>query len=174
MGNWVLPHVQTTHYEFTTPTEEGVEHIANNLRISDREEVFACMGNSRYHDAIKLSMVGADDTVMAVNAYSEPVALLGVSTTSVLYKTGCPWMLCTPQARQHKRAFIELAGFYTLAMLNEYSSLENYVDVRNITSIAWLKHIGFVMGEPEPYGALGMPFYPFRIERPALCATQMS
>lgn len=174
MAKWKLPHMQTERFEFTAPTEEGVAYIANNLRTADREEVFACMGNARYHDAIKLSMVGADDTVMGVTAYGEPTALIGVSTLSLLYNTGCPWVLCTPRANSYRRAFIECADFYTLAMLAEYSSLENHVDVRNIKSVAWLKRIGFEMSEATPYGALGKPFYPFRIERSAPCATLRS
>jgi len=166
--------MQTERYEFTEPTPEGVEYIANNLRTADREEVFACMGNARYLDAIQLSMAGDRSTVMGVTAYGEPAALIGVSTLSFLYNTGCPWMLCTPSANRYRRAFIECADFYTLAMLAEYSSLENHVDVRNIKSVAWLKRIGFEMSEATPYGALGMPFYPFRIERSAPCATLRS
>jgi len=170
VANWTLPHLKNARYEFTEPTEEGIAYIAANLRTPDREEAFATFGNARYHDAIKLSIAGSDSVVMGVTAYGEPAALVGVSTLSFLYNTGCPWMLATPSANRYRRAFIECANAYTQAMLSEYRSLENFVDARNTRSVAWLQRIGFELSEPEPYGALGLPFHPFRIERQTPCA----
>ena len=102
---------------------------------------------------------------MAISAFSEPVAVLGISTVSLLYNTGCPWMLATPHVDRYRRAFIEAGRFYTQSMLSEYDALENHVDARNVKSIAWLKRIGFQISAPVPYGALEYPFHPFRIER---------
>jgi len=162
---WQLPLLQNERYEFIEPTEEGIAHIAENLRPADREEAHATFGHRRYADGMRLSVAASDSVVMALSAYGEPVALLGVSTVSFLYNTGCPWMLATPHADAYRRAFIECGRTYTQAMLSEYASLENFVDARNAKSIAWLQRIGFTIGAAEPYGALGLPFCPFRIER---------
>lgn len=162
---WRLPLLVSERYEFTVPTEDGIEHIAKHLRNADREEGFATFGHWRHLDAIRLSIAASDDVVMAVSAYSEPVALLGVSTTSALYNTGCPWMLATNAAYRYARAFIECGRAYTLAMLGEYESLENHVDARNTRSVAWLQRMGYRIDPPEPFGVFGMPFHPFRIER---------
>lgn len=164
---WRLPLLQHERYEFIEPNEDGLEHIARNLRPADQEEAYATFGHRRYMDGIRLSLSASDSVVMAVSAFSEPVALIGVSTVSLLYNTGCPWMLATPHVDRYRRAFIECGHTYTRAMLSEYNSLENHVDVRNTKSVAWLQRLGYSIGEPEPYGALGLPFHPFRIERSA-------
>lgn len=165
MAKWQLPLVQSERYEFVEVTEEGIEHIAQNLRPVDQEEAFATFGHRRYLDGIKLSVAASDSVVMAISAFSEPVAVLGVSTVSLLYNTGCPWMLATPHVDRYRRAFIEAGRFYTQSMLSEYDALENHVDARNVKSIAWLKRIGFQISAPEPFGVMGYPFHPFRIER---------
>lgn len=165
MGKYQLPLLVHESYEFVPPDDEGIEHIAANLRPVDQEEMYATFGHRRYLDGIRLSMAGADSVVMAISAFSEPVAVLGVNTVSFLYNTGCPWMLATPHVDRYRRAFIECGRSYTQSMLSEYESLENHVDERNVKSIAWLRRIGFQIDPPEPYGALGYPFHPFRMTR---------
>lgn len=162
---WALPHLRGERYEFTSPTPDGVEHIAANLRLSDAEEAFATTGHRDYLAALRLSLAHSRDAVMGVTCYGEPAALFGVSTVSLIYNIGSPWLLATDSAMAHRRAFIEAAGQYTAAMLQEYASLENHVDVRNKISVAWLQRLGFKMEAPVPYGALGLPFHPFHIER---------
>lgn len=162
---WRLPRLRGERYEFTDPTPEGVEHIAENLRRSDAEELYATTGSRDYLAAMRLSLAYSRDAVMGVTSYGEPAALFGVSTLSVIYNTGCPWMLATDSALGHRRAFIEAATQYTAAMLQEYAVLENHVDVRNKVSVAWLQRLGFKMAEPAPYGALGLPFHHFQLVR---------
>lgn len=167
MAKWSLPLLQTQHYEFTEVTDEGLEHIAENMREGDREECYATLGHRRYYDALRISVLASDSAVMAVSAYGEPVAVLGVTTVSFLYNIGSPWMLGTPNAERYKRAFIDAGRTYTQFMLGEYSSLTNHVDARNTKSVAWLQRLGFSIEKPVPYGALGLPFHPFQIERSA-------
>lgn len=162
---WRLPLLQHERFEFMEPTEEGIEHIAANLRPGDQEEAFATFGHRHYLHGIRLSIAASDDVVMAVSAYSEPIALIGVSTLSFLYNVGCPWMLATPKVDAYRRAFIEFSGSYTQEMLKEYRVLQNHVDARNTRSVAWLQRIGFSIEDAEPFGELGLPFHPFRIER---------
>lgn len=162
---WRLPLLVSERYEFTTPTEEGIEYIAENLRTADREEGFATFGHRRHLDGIRLSLAASDDVVMGVTAYGEPAALIGVSTVSALYNIGCPWMLATDAAYRYSRAFIECGRAYTRAMLGEYEALENHVDARNTKSVAWLQRMGYRIEPAEPFGVFGMPFHPFRIER---------
>ena len=39
--------------------------------------------------------------------------------------------------------------------------LFNFVDARNMKSIRWLKHLGYAVGPPVPFGVAGLPFHPF-------------
>lgn len=165
MAKWQLPIYEHERYAFVEPDAEGIAHIADNLRPADQEEMYATLGHRRYNDGIQLSLASSASAIMAVSAYGEPVAVIGVMTLSFLYNTGCPWMLATPHVDQYKRAFIDCARFYTQDMLKEYESLENHVDVRNVKSVAWLQRIGFQIDPPVLYGALNMPFHPFRMTR---------
>ncbi|EJZ4246706.1 hypothetical protein OIA80_002500, partial [Escherichia coli] len=50
-------------------------------------------------------------------------------------------------------------------MLAVYPRLENYVDERNHVAKAWLHWLGFRLEEAAPYGALGLNFHRFHMER---------
>jgi hypothetical protein len=161
----IFARYEGQEYSFLSPTEDDVEYIASHLRKGDQGELYATTGHRRYLDSLRLSVASSDDAVVAISAHGEPLALFGVGMLSLLYNTGCPWMLCTPRAMRHRRAFIWQARQYTEAMLEHYDALVNHVDQRNTVSVAWLQRIGFRMEEPKPYGALGLPFHEFRIER---------
>lgn len=161
----LLPRVASGPFSADEVTDDAIDYVAANLREQDAEEMYATTGNHQHAGAIRAALAGSDDAVVFVNAYGEPVAVMGVSTVSFLYNTGCPWMLATPAVLRHRRALISLGRTYTQAMLQHYDVLANHVDERNSISVAWLQHIGYVMSKPEPYGALGLPFHKFQIAR---------
>lgn len=151
--------------ETTNVTDDAIEYIAANLRPTDAAELYASSGSKRFHDRLKLAVKASDDVVVWVNAYSEPVGVQGVGTVSLLYNVGCPWLVGTPRLNEYRRAFISVGQLYTGEMLEHFATLTNYVDVRNHKSVAWLQRLGYQMAAPEPYGALGLPFHKFQIER---------
>lgn len=102
---------------------------------------------------------------MALNCYGIPVALLGVSELSLIYNSAAPWMLGTDEMDKYPRALIAQGRQYTRVMLARYARLENYVDVRNTRSVAWLQHIGFKFDAPRQYGVNGELFCKFWMER---------
>lgn len=165
MAEWRLPLLQTARYAFVEPTADDVEHVAANLRRGDKDEIHATLGHRRYLDALNLALAASTSAVVWVNAYGEPMAVAGVYTTSLLDRRGAPWLMATPAVERYPGALISCGRAYTTAALQEYAVLENYVDDRNKKSVAWLQHVGFSMGEPQPFGALQMPFRKFRIER---------
>lgn len=163
--NWQLPLLSGDTVELIEYSDEALEYVANNLKPADREEVHATVGHRRYADALRLSVAMAVSTRVAISAYGEPIALLGVSNVSLIYNTGCPWLVTVDCTKKHRRALMTLGETYTAAMLEQYQSLENHVDARNGASVAWLQRLGFKMDEPQPYGALSLPFRRFSIER---------
>lgn len=152
-------------FQYVDYSEDAMEYIAANLRASDRDEVHATVGHTRYADALRLSVLASDEAIIAVTAYGEPAAILGVTQMSVLYNTGSPWFLATPTANRFGRALISGGRTYTAAMLKRYARLENFVDARNTVSVAWLQRLGYSIEPPTPHGALGLPFHRFSIER---------
>lgn len=161
----VFDRLLSEHFELVEPSVDAIEYIADNLRTADAAEVFASTGSKDYRHLLTQGVELSDDAVVAISAWGEPLAVLGVAPLSLLYNTASPWMLGTPGALRHRRALIEQGHVYTAAMLERYDALINYVDVRNTKSVAWLQHLGFQMSEPAPYGPLGMPFRKFSKER---------
>ena len=162
---WQLPLLSGSTVEIVECTDDALEHIADNLKPADREEGYAAVGHRRYFDMMRLSTLGSESTRVAVSAYGEPVAVIGVRTLSLLYNTGVPWMVTVDCTRKHKRALMSLGRAYTAAMLERYSTLTNFVDARNTDSVAWLQRLGFTIEAPHPYGPLAMPFHRFTIAR---------
>ena len=152
-------------FQYVEYSDEAMEYIAGNLRAADRDEIHATVGHTRYADAIRVSVAASDDTIVAITAYGEPAAILGVTQTSVLYNIASPWFLATPTANRFRRALISGGRAYTAAMLERYARLENFVDARNTVSVAWLQHLGYCVDPPAPHGVLGLPFHRFSIVR---------
>lgn len=153
------------HLQTTDVTDDAMEYIADNLRASDAAELFATTGSRRYLDALRTSVAASDDAVVWVTAYGEPIGIQGVGTLSLLYNTGCPWLVGTPRLNAHLRAFISVGKTYTAQMLEHYAVLTNHVDQRNTKSVAWLQRLGYAMAEAKPFGVQGLPFHQFSIER---------
>jgi len=78
---------------------------------------------------------------------------------------GVPWLISTRHIERFPKAFLQVCKPEVVEMLGRHSLLLNYVDIRNTAAIRWLSWLGFSFGEPEPYGPLGMPFYPFWMRR---------
>lgn len=165
-ADWALPRLHfSRRYRLADPTPAGVAFIAQHLRQGDREEIHAAAGTRDYEAMLRMSLQVSDSALMAVSNDDTPVALMGVSTTSLLSNIGCPWMLATDEASRHRSSLVRGGRAYSAAMLQQYNRLENWVDARNAHAVAWLRHSGYVLEEPAPYGALQMPFHRFWMEK---------
>jgi hypothetical protein len=162
---WALPLFCGERFEFVEPTTDGVEHIATNLRAADVAELRAASGFGDMVSLVRMSVLASDSAVMAVNPYGVPVALLGVGTVSLIYNTGCPWLVGTDDLDRYRRALIACGRTYTAAMLKQYARLENHVDARNKRTVAWLQHLGFTLDPAQAFGPAGVAFHRFWIER---------
>jgi hypothetical protein len=149
---------------FVDVTPDVVDYVASNMHPADVAEVQATSGSDNGH-ALRMACAASTDAVAAVSAYGEPLAIFGVGTLSLLYNTGSPWMLRAAGASRYRRALIEGGRSYTGEMLQHFDVLVNHVDARNLTSVAWLQRLGFLIEPPKPYGIRGLPFHRFSIER---------
>jgi len=164
---WSLPTINGEKYAWVEPTDDAISYIAENPRDADRREVDATIGNTEYAAAMRMSVQMSRSALVAVSVFGEPIAVFGVSTTSLVHNIGSPWFLATPRVSLHRRALIQKTFAYTEAMLDQYARLENHVDVRNTASIAWLRRIGFTIDPPAPFGARQQPFHKFwRVRTP--------
>lgn len=164
-AEWSLPMLQAPRVRAVPATVRAIKHVANNLRESDMHELVATTGHRDFEAALLMSARISRSLVVFEDTHGEPMAVLGVGTVSLLYNTGSPWMLATPRAQRFPSALISLGRSYTAYMLTGYDRLENHVDTRNATSIAWLRHLGYHIDAAQPYGALGLSFNRFWMER---------
>lgn len=162
---WSLPKLAGARHVWVEPTDDVVDYVAANLRDSDRRELEALTGDTDAAAAARLSVAASRSVLAALSVYGEPLALLGVSTTSLLHGAGSPWFVATPSVLRHRRALIEQAYFYTESMLEQYHLLENFVDARNRGTVEWLRRLGFHIESPAPHGATGALFHRFWKER---------
>lgn len=91
----------------------------------------------------------------------EVACIFGVAGASLLSTVGYPWLIGTPAIEMHAKAFLRRCRPMVRQMLELYPTLVNYVDVRNIKAVEWLRWLGFKIHEPEPFGISGLPFNRF-------------
>jgi len=142
-----------------TATQAHVEQMLPHVRQADRDEAMAAYGwpaESMLGAAVKNS-----DIAWAGLVDDQVACLFGVQGATILSEVGFPWLIGTDLVDAHAKAFLRRNRKMVDVMLDRYPLLENYVDVRNTRSIAWLKWLGFEMGEPQPYGVYRMPFIKF-------------
>lgn len=85
----------------------------------------------------------------AVLMDGEPVAVFGAGQRGD--GAGVPWLVATDEMERHPVAFYRASKNFIREMAAMYDYLENWVDVRNVLSVRWLRWAGFVMEEPEPF-----------------------
>jgi hypothetical protein len=142
--------------------EGDVEFIAANLRNADVEEIH---GSAGHRDCLAVMRTGAEtsDLLWTIEVDGEPAGLFGVTPATGF---GVPWMLGTPALERAPKQLTKLGRAYVRLMSQKYATLLNYVDARSLKSVYWLARLGFtVQKETEPYGAFGLPFHRFGMQR---------
>lgn len=135
------------------------------LRQADIDELTAASGpdiERTLAEALDLSPRAA---FVAVSPIYGPICLFGFAAFTRLGRRAAPWAVGTEQLRLHGRSLNHFGRLYCAAALEEYDTLVNYVDDRHIESRRWLQRIGFLMGEPEPFGVARLPFRRFEMRR---------
>lgn len=148
-----------TNVEIRKPTDRDIRILVENLRDSDKEEMKAYF-NEDYTWQIKTSVKYSSDA-WSVIVNGKLLFICGVGLTSMIGSVGCPWLLGTTFIQDNKKEFFKQAQLILAEMKESYSVLENHVHAKNSAAVLFLRHLGFKLGEPEPYGANGDLFHPF-------------
>jgi len=150
-------------------TEVDADDIEPRLRAADRAELVAASGPDvlgQLREAVTLSTGRGGRMAFVAEHEGEVIALFGFVPVSALSSTAHPWLVGTPGLGRVPGMLNRLSRSYCSAVLGEYPLLVNYVDARNTTSVAWLKRLGFKIGDPTPFGAEGLPFHRFEMRGP--------
>lgn len=151
--------------EVVPATQELIDKLKGRFRSADTAEVYAMSGHDidrAVDDGLKYS-----DLCFVGLWEKDPVAVFGVRSVGILEDEGMPWLLGTDRIREQgvRQAFIGLSEVFVRGMLERFEYLENFVDARNLTSIKWLKKIGFTVEAPQRMGFLNLPFRRFWARR---------
>ena len=138
--------------------------IATRTRAADRAELWAAACHTPEQtmaNSLKLSEMAWTGLIDGV-----PVCMFGVVEASILGNVGRPWMVGTDMLDRYPFVFLRRCRGCVKEMLAKFSTLENYVDQRNVRAIQWLMWLGFKVSIPgEPMGPFGLPFARFEMRR---------
>lgn len=154
------------------PSDEAVAHVADLLRLADRQELEAARGLSMDDAVVRrktlraavLASQGGECFAAHCARTGEPVAVLGVAPAGWVSDEAAPWLLGTERVGEFGRDLVFL-GRAAVASWSEQWSLANYVDARNLSAVRWLRRIGFTLEPAAAHGAAGLPFHRFVLPR---------
>jgi hypothetical protein len=150
-------------FSFVKPTDDALTHVADNMRDLDVAEIWA----SHNHTPIDALRLGVESSrYSAVVCYDDiPCAVFGLVIGSIVTSAGSPWMLGTNDVTLDKRGFIKESKILLSEMQDVCGDLVNYVHSNNTPSIVYLRHLGFIIDSPAPYGANAELFHKFYLTR---------
>jgi hypothetical protein len=137
--------------------------MAPMMREADVAEVRAA-GNLSPQEALEASVRWSSQSY-AARFDGELACIFGVGYASFLSGVGIPWLLGTSLLLRYPHAFHRASQAFVAAWLEEFTSLEQMVDVRNVRSLRWLRHLGFTVDAPRLWGYERRPFCRVHIER---------
>lgn len=152
--------------KWVTPTEEQVNYVANNMRVSDVKEVWLSVGLTPI-DALRTLVNASDITVCLVNN-DEPVYIMGGSRISLLaHNIGYCWGLATTYCDIHKLllAKVSLRGYDMLWNALGVDMLTCHVLEERSEILKWLKWVGATIGTEKVAGVNGGVFIPYIMKR---------
>lgn len=140
--------------EYHPATADEVRFVGERLREADRAEVLAL--GVRPELGLRMT-AAASDYAWCGRINGIPSMIFGCSR-NLLSERGEVWALGTDNCTSHPREMLIYGRSVLRMMLDIFPVLENYCDARYKASLRWLKKIGFVVGEPESFGANGALF----------------
>lgn len=145
-------------------TADDAAALVAGMRKADAEEVWAGWRQTP-EEAVRVSLAGSRDPLAGLAPDGRLLCLFGVTGSTVLSDTAAPWMLGTDELPKHAMAFLRVSRSWTRLIKEEYSMLENFVDMRNRLAVRWLRWLGFTVEEARPFGPGQLPFHRFTWRR---------
>lgn len=143
-------------------TAEYGRAVAASMRPADIAEVWALAHHSPLQ-AVERSLAAPGEQ-LAFLVDDMPLAVFGCTATA-LEDIGTPWLLGAVGVERYARQFLVLGRAHVARWASQYNDLINVVDIRNTTSIRWLRRLGFVFETPVLIGPDACAFLPFHLLR---------
>ena len=139
-----------------------VIELLPKLRACDVVELLLSSG-PEYGQALvdSIAMCGGEAEA-AIDADGNVIAILGCCYVESNKNLGVPFMVCSDEVDKYPKEVIKDAKARTIKWNNKHPVLVNMVYSKNETTIKWLQHIGYNLGElDENWGYASAPFYKF-------------
>lgn len=142
-------------------TVADAEEVGRNLRLSDYNELRAATGKNPMDVCIQAVVQSPGRCYSWHVVGGGPICLWGVAPAPI-EGVGVPWMFGTADMRHFPREVVTFGKPYTKKWNEMYPLLVNFVDVRNETSIRWIRALGYSFIKlHKEYGFAKIPFYEF-------------
>lgn len=144
--------------EFTIvpATLEHAQQLAPRMRPEDAAEVWASSRQTPLESLVS-SLAWSKEAHAALWG-SEVAALFGIARGPFLSFRAFPWLLGSELLNRHPGPFVRQARVIVREWIEQYGFLEQAVDARYAAALRWAARVGFEVGEPQPFGLLGMDF----------------
>lgn len=144
--------------------------LAPHLRMSDKIEVWRASGMQPLDALLDSIDISDEDMCWTATLNRLPVAMFGVNEiapdTGDGNSIGGIWLLGSYGLYQNIRDFHRKSREYLARMHERYKYLTNFVDVENVPTRRWLKHLGFTECQQiEEFGFGKTPFIQVVSER---------
>lgn len=139
-------------------TPDDAIWLTERLRTRDREEALASFED--IDTAIRHSITASPICDVA-EIDGVGIFIIGCAPDTQVAGRGIPWLLGTKDVAHHPGALTKITKHYIVRFLERWPVLLNFVDERNVTSVRWLRRLGFTICEPLAFGRNGEPFHPF-------------
>lgn len=148
--------------QFSEPTSDDLQFIAENMRDEDAIEVYAA-GAKSIIDELQQSACGGISVVAKDNGV--PLVIYGCKRTRGITGSMKIWMLGTKQSEKYKKELLVYTRKVIDNMLKMSPHLYNYMHTKNIKSMRLLKRLGFTFTDEivMPTGEKFVRFYKERL-----------
>jgi hypothetical protein len=142
--------------------ESDIAQLKGSLREADAKEIIAAGYQST--EAALRSSFSRSIMCSSVEVEGSVVGMWGVVPDSLLGNSANVWLLGSPEMGKIKKTFVKMSRRVIATYLERFPILWNYVDVRYMATIRWLKSCGAQFsGEPIALG--GTQFLGFVLRR---------
>jgi len=142
-------------------TDEHARMMAPNMRTAEVLELAADSGLAP--EAALLREVGRSIRAWSWIVDGKVACMFGIVAPSLIDENSYPWFLTTPLVEKHAIAFARRCRLLLPDLLAHHPRLVGMVDARYTMSIRWLRWLGAVVENPQPWGVAGLPFHRFTI-----------
>lgn len=125
------------------------------MRDQDRMETLASEGMDA--ERVLRRNIKGSTYARTVFIRGEAVAMFGV--VGMPADRNVVWMLSTRSADRYPRRFWAASKMILGKIRKHYPSLVAMIDSRYSRALTWARHLGFEIGEAQPFGAEQLPFH---------------